>query len=70
MRRGQVVAYIENTQIVELQRQYLTAVNELSAAKTEPARQQALMKQDAGVLKTCNRLSRPMLMPAVGIDVS
>ena len=52
VRRGQVVAYIENTQIVELQRQYLTAVNELSAAKTELARQQALMKQDAGVLKT------------------
>ena len=52
VRRGQVVAYIENTQIVELQRQYLTAVNELAAAKTELARQQALMKQDAGVLKT------------------
>ena len=52
VRRGQVVAYIENTQIVELQRQYLTAVNELSAAKTELVRQQALMKQDAGVLKT------------------
>ena len=52
VRRGQVVAYIENTQIVELQRQYLTAVNELSAAKTELARQHALMKQDAGVLKT------------------
>ena len=52
VRRGQVVAYIENTQIVELQRQYLTAVNELSAAKTELARQHTLMKQDAGVLKT------------------
>ena len=52
VRRGQVVAYIENTQIVELQRQYLTAVNELSAAKTELARQHTLMKQEAGVLKT------------------
>ena len=51
VRRGQVVAYIENTQIVELQRQYLTAVNELSAAKTELARQHTLMKQEAGVLK-------------------
>ena len=52
VRRGQVVAYIENTQIVELQRQYLTAVNELSAAKTELARQHTLMKREAGVLKT------------------
>ena len=52
VRRGQVVAYIENAQIVELQRQYLTAVNELSAAKTELARQHTLMKQEAGVLKT------------------
>jgi RND family efflux transporter MFP subunit len=50
--RGQVVAYIENTQMVELQRQYLIAINERSAAKTELARQHTLMDQDAGVLKT------------------
>lgn len=49
---GQVVAYIENTDIVELQKNYLTAHAEALAAQEELSRQQLLTDQGAGVKKT------------------
>jgi RND family efflux transporter MFP subunit len=52
VKRGQVVAYIENTEVVSLQRQYLTAVGERSAARIELNRQRTLTSQGAGVQKT------------------
>lgn len=50
--RGQVVAYIENTDIVETQKNYLAAYTEASAAYEELQRQRLLAKQGAGVKKT------------------
>ena len=49
--RGQVVAYIENTDIVEMQRSYMTAVNEMHSAKQDLDRQKMLKQQGAGVQK-------------------
>lgn len=48
---GQVVAYLENTEIISLQQAYLTAVRDLKAARTELNRQQALAAHQAGVEK-------------------
>lgn len=48
---GQVVAYLENTEIISLQQAYLTAVRDLKAARTELERQQALAARQAGVEK-------------------
>jgi multidrug efflux pump subunit AcrA (membrane-fusion protein) len=50
--RGQIVAYIENTEVVALQRQYITSVSERSAARLELNRQITLNNQGAGVQKT------------------
>lgn len=52
VKAGQVVAYLENTEVVELQRSYLTALREMEGAVHERARQQQLMNQGAGVKKT------------------
>lgn len=50
--RGQIVAYIENTEVVALQRQYIASVSERSAARLELNRQITLNNQGAGVQKT------------------
>ena len=50
--RGQIVAYIENTEVVALQRQYIASVSERSAARLELNRQITLTSQGAGVQKT------------------
>ena len=50
--RGQIVAYIENTEVVALQRQYIASVSERSAARLELNRQITLNNQGAGVPKT------------------
>ncbi|MDY4020102.1 MULTISPECIES: efflux RND transporter periplasmic adaptor subunit [Bacteroidales] len=52
VRKNQIVAYIENTEVVALQRQYLQAYNERQAAQLELDRQRTLMNQGAGVQKT------------------
>lgn len=52
VKAGQVVAYIENTDIVEMQKDYLTALNDLTVANQELERQQLLSSQGAGVKKT------------------
>ncbi len=49
--QGQPVAWIENTDIIDLQKSYLTAVKELQTAKQELKRQQSLTAQGAGVNK-------------------
>lgn len=49
---GQVVAYIENTQIVEIQQQYLVAYQDEMLARSELSRQKTLNSQGAGVERT------------------
>lgn len=49
--KGQTVAYIESTEIVALQRDYLTATRELAGAEQELQRQQLLRNENAGVEK-------------------
>ena len=52
VRVGQTVAYIENTEIVEVQKNYLVAAKETEVAKQEMHRQKSLAAQGAGVQKT------------------
>lgn len=49
--KGQVVATVENTSVVTLQREYFTALRESEAARAELTRQQMLAKAGAGVAK-------------------
>ncbi len=51
VKKGQPVAYIENTDIVELQRNYLVAVKEMQVAKENYLRQRSLSAAGAGVKK-------------------
>ncbi|GHV21492.1 hemolysin D [Clostridia bacterium] len=50
--KGQVVAYLENTGIVELQKDYLTAKKEALMSGQEYNRQKELLTQGAGIEKT------------------
>lgn len=50
--KGQVVATIENTDIVALQREYFTACKEAEQARIDVERQQQLQQGGAGVKKT------------------
>lgn len=49
--KGQVVATVENTSVVTLQREYFTALRESEAARAKLTRQQTLAKAGAGVAK-------------------
>lgn len=51
VRTGQVVAWIENTSILEMQKNYMAAVQELHAAQQELLRQKSMSAQGAGVAK-------------------
>ena len=51
VKAGQPVAYIENTDIITMQQNYLAASDELTLATQEYARQKALDEQGAGVKK-------------------
>lgn len=51
VRAGQVVAWVENTSILELQKSYMAAVQELHAAQQELQRQKSMSAQGAGVAK-------------------
>lgn len=55
--KGQVVAYLENTQIVELQKNYLTTRKEALVAEQEYNRQKELSELGAGVQKTLQQAS-------------
>lgn len=48
---GQTVAYIENTEIVQMQKDYLVACRETETAQQELKRQQALADAGAGIAK-------------------
>ena len=51
VRAGQVVAWIENTSILEMQKNYMAAQQELHAAQQELLRQKSMSAQGAGVAK-------------------
>lgn len=51
VRAGQTVAWIENTSILEMQKNYLTAIQETQASRQELQRQKNLSSQGAGVGK-------------------
>ena len=51
VRRGQVVAMVENTDVVSLQREYYSAVKECELTKAEWERQKSLAQNGAGVKK-------------------
>lgn len=52
VRRGQVVATIENTEVVTLQREYYSAYKECEMARLELDRQKTLSSAGAGIKKT------------------
>lgn len=52
VKAGQTVAYIENTEVVEMQKNYLVAARERDMALQELQRQRKLSAHDAGVEKT------------------
>lgn len=52
VKAGQTVAYIENTEIVEMQKNYLMAAKEKETVQLEQQRQRMLSAQGAGVEKT------------------
>jgi len=54
---GQTVAYLENTEIVELQKNYLVLKKELLVTEQEYNRQKELSEQGAGVEKTFQQAS-------------
>ena len=54
---GQAVAYLENTEIVELQKNYLTTKKEALMAEQEYNRQKELSAQGAGIEKTLQQAS-------------
>lgn len=51
VKKGQVVATVENTDVVALQREYYSATREAATAHAEVLRQQALQQGGAGVKK-------------------
>lgn len=55
--KGQTVAYLENTVIVELQKNYLTSKKEAFVAEQEYNRQKELAEQGAGVQKVLQQAS-------------
>lgn len=55
--KGQTVAYLENTAIVELQKNYLTSKKEAFIAEQEYNRQKELAEQGAGVQKVLQQAS-------------
>ena len=57
VKAGQVVAHIENTEIVGLQKDYLIAVKETGVTHQELLRQKTLASQKAGVEKTLQQAS-------------
>lgn len=52
VKAGQAVAYVENTEIVNWQKDYLVAIKETTMAEQEYQRQKTLSAQNAGVEKT------------------
>lgn len=58
VKKGQVVATVENTDVVSLQREYFTAYKESELAKVDMERQLMLSKQGAGVRRTLQQAQK------------
>ena len=58
VKKGQVVATVENTDVVSLQREYFTAYKESKLAKVDMERQLLLSKQGAGVKRTLQQAQK------------
>ena len=56
--KGQVVATVENTDVVSLQREYYSAAKECELAKADMERQLLLSKQGAGVKRTLQQAQK------------
>lgn len=56
--KGQVVATVENTDVVSLQREYYSAAKECELAKADLERQLLLSKQGAGVKRTLQQTQK------------
>lgn len=56
--KGQVVATVENTDVVSLQREYYSACRETETARLELQRQQTLQQNGAGVKKTLQQAQK------------
>ena len=56
--KGQVVATVENTDVVSLQREYYSAAKECELAKADMERQLLLSKQGAGVKRTLQQTQK------------
>ena len=56
--RGQVVATVENTDVVSLQREYFSAFKECELAKTDMERQKLLNQNGAGVKKNLQQAQK------------
>lgn len=58
VKRGQVVALVENTDVVSLQREYFSASKECELALTDLERQKLLNKAGAGVKKNAQQAAK------------
>jgi cobalt-zinc-cadmium efflux system membrane fusion protein len=56
VKRGAVIAYLENPEFIEHQRQYLETAAELVFLRQELDRQETLVNNDAGILREVQRL--------------
>lgn len=63
VKAGQTVAYIENTEIVEMQKNYLVAAKEKETAQLEQQRQRMLSAQGARVEKTLQQAEATYARP-------
>lgn len=68
VRAGSPVAYVENTEIVTLQQDYLTAVDEKGLIEQEYNRQKALAEQGAGVRKNYEQAQTSMKVVTTRCD--
>lgn len=62
VRKGQVVATIENTDVVSLQREYFSACKECQMAKLEQERQKTLAQNGGGVKKNLQQAEKQYLV--------
>ena len=58
--KGQVVATVENTDVVALQREYFSACKDAEMARLEMQRQQTLQQNGAGVKKTMQQATKDL----------
>jgi len=63
VKAGKTVAYIENTEIVEMQKNYLVAAKEKETAQLEQQRQRMLSAQGARVEKTLQQAEATYARP-------